>query len=263
MRLTSHTTHGETMKCPWCRAAYGPAPRRHANVTLYPELKDRVVSLALFTRICKGCGREFQIGGPFVYHDMVQRLWVEVERAGGETAPDHLASLESLRVMTPRRESGYRIRVVDSVAALRETVLIIGRGLSDLAVQTIKRAALANAQMGASQGARFENARTNGTRTLILFSPPGRKGEPLTLEVDTGFFDRFAPIEKAYVAARTRTYVDNLTIGELAARYLDSLEGAGRGHPPRVVGEAGVFGRLHQAEKPVWLTGGAASDAAA
>lgn len=255
MRLTSHNASHVSVKCPWCRSACGPAPRRHANVTLYPELKERVLSLELFIRHCKACGRGFQIDGPFVYHDMRQRLWVEVERAGAEMAPDALAALESRWVMTPRPDCGYRIRVVDSAETLRETVLILALGFSDLAVQTVKRAALASLDPGALPGARFQSARINGARTLIVFSHPQRDGEPLAVEVDTGFFERFASVEKAYAEARPRIYVDNLTIGELGARFLDAMEKGGRGYAPRFAGGAGLFSRLNQAAKPVWVNG--------
>ena len=61
-----------------CGLTFSSEVFRSANVTLQPELKDRILD-GRFNRVrCPACGRESDAAVPFLYHDMSAGLMVWV-----------------------------------------------------------------------------------------------------------------------------------------------------------------------------------------
>ncbi len=56
--------------CPNCNTTSKYNKIDSINVTLNPELKEKMENLELFTWVCPNCGKKYIVQYPFLYHDM-------------------------------------------------------------------------------------------------------------------------------------------------------------------------------------------------
>jgi len=68
------------INCDECGKEYEFNYYRSINVSLEPELKDKVISGEIFKSTCPHCGRTTYIPFPFLYHDMEHKLMIYVNR---------------------------------------------------------------------------------------------------------------------------------------------------------------------------------------
>ena len=61
---------GKIVTCPHCGAIGEYSAYQSVNVTLNPELRDKMDDLSLFTWVCPNCGKKYICSYPFLYHDM-------------------------------------------------------------------------------------------------------------------------------------------------------------------------------------------------
>jgi len=111
------------------------------NVTLDPEVKDRILDRSAFTTQCTKCGRTGELVYPCLYHDMDLKLMVWVV-PGNDPAPDHKAEMDSMRPKFARlmreSEAGYRLRAVRSWSELIEKIIIFDSRMDDRVVEICK-----------------------------------------------------------------------------------------------------------------------------
>lgn len=61
--------------CP-CGDVFDAEVFKSANVTLQPDLKDRILAGRFNCARCPSCGREVEAQIPFLYHDMAANLLI-------------------------------------------------------------------------------------------------------------------------------------------------------------------------------------------
>lgn len=107
--------------CPKCQHAQAFENWQSVNVTLNPELRERVLSGELFTLTCAKCGEETTIEKALLYNDMERSFMVCL--SGSE--PPAVPSIDSLDL------SKVRLRWVETPAHLSEKIRIFEDGLDD------------------------------------------------------------------------------------------------------------------------------------
>jgi hypothetical protein len=114
--------------CSHCKTEQPFAMWESLNVTLHPELKDKLLAneLTLFT--CNHCGWSGQVVYPFLYHDMAEKLMIWFWPAEGE--PDTKVLPEAMK--------DYRLRIVGHRNDLREKIYLFDAGLDDRVLEFLK-----------------------------------------------------------------------------------------------------------------------------
>lgn len=127
--------------CPECGHAFEAPVWGSVNVTLDPELKEKVLNGELWLCICPACGSSGHLDWGTLYHDQERRYMVLY--TDEEDALDKMNAEEArMARMAPGlagRTEGYRLRIVRSKRDLREKILIFDSGLDDRAVELTKR----------------------------------------------------------------------------------------------------------------------------
>ncbi len=130
MSLSEQTT----VECPKCTSEQSITHWQSVNVTLDPDLKQKILDRTLVTFTCENCGYVAEVYHPLLYHDMEQRLMVFL----GEEAPDAPTSEGVFGSLVSDIEAGHTFRLVSSINELIEKILIWDAGLDDRVVEIFK-----------------------------------------------------------------------------------------------------------------------------
>lgn len=117
--------------CPYCNTEQEMEYYRSVNVTLQPELKNKVLSGKLNKNICINCKKEINIVAGFLYHDMENQLMLELALADDGDDEDKEGMMNELK------SQGYIYRKVQEYPQLIEKIRIFDSKLNDLVVQKI------------------------------------------------------------------------------------------------------------------------------
>lgn len=127
----------KTICCPFCKK---PIPFEHfssVNVSVDPDLKQRVLDGSLFTLACPYCSKKTAINSPWLYHDMNKRFLIQVCFTE-EDAKHFKLNQEESKFMPMMAKDGYKFRIVVGNNALKELVLIYDSGLNDIVINILK-----------------------------------------------------------------------------------------------------------------------------
>jgi hypothetical protein len=116
--------------CPDCGEKQQVETWPNANVTLYPQVKERLLSQRLSGYVCSLCGRAQPVVYPLTYHDMDRRILIRFT-LGDEP-------VKELNVAVREQLQGYRLRLVRTLHELVEKVLTAEFDLDDRAVELMK-----------------------------------------------------------------------------------------------------------------------------
>jgi hypothetical protein len=109
------------------------------NISLDPEMKEKLLDQSLFRYTCERCHHVAHVFFRILYHDMDTHtmIWlVEPDAATNE--------IQQVLTTLPFGVQDYRLRIVRSINELVEMVMLIDAGLCDLAVQIIKFGIMSN-----------------------------------------------------------------------------------------------------------------------
>ncbi|MDY0167042.1 MAG: CpXC domain-containing protein [Thermoguttaceae bacterium] len=123
-----------TVECPKCTSEQSFTHWQSVNVTLDPDLKEKILDRTLVTFTCENCGYVAEVYHPLLYHDMEQRLMVFL----GDEAPDASTSEDVSGSLASSSEAEYTFRLVSSSNELIEKILIRDAGLDDRVVEVFK-----------------------------------------------------------------------------------------------------------------------------
>ncbi len=125
----------QAVACPECGAISTATLWQSVNVTLNPELKEQVFSRELFEHTCPQCGETTHLFYPLLYHDQDRHLliWMLPPDERGEVSLDPLSMNAQAKIFPT-----YRLRLVASLNALLEKIMIFDAGLDDRAVELLK-----------------------------------------------------------------------------------------------------------------------------
>jgi len=126
-----------TFTCPACQHQQAFTTWQSINITLDPELKEKLLDRSLVTFRCEKCGHTAGVNQGLLYHDMNRRVMIML----GCQSPDELESPEPL-VQT--FQADYSLRLVGSMNELIEKVLLLDADLDDRAIEMFKLAVVAN-----------------------------------------------------------------------------------------------------------------------
>ena len=123
-------TQKTPITCPQCRRVQTMKVPLKVNTLKDRGARERILSGALFSFVCTGCGYTAEVlPRGFLYQDPTRRLMVYLSPAGGE--PLGGAQL-------PQSFARYRLRVVSDRVRLVEQILISDAGLDDRHVMIFK-----------------------------------------------------------------------------------------------------------------------------
>jgi TPR repeat protein len=107
------------------------------NVTVDPELKEKVLSGELFLFTCPHCGKKANLAMPLVYHDMERQVLIQLCHSE-EEAKKYCLHDDDRDAMSEMAKEGYSFRVVVGLNALKEKILVFDAGLNDIVVELFK-----------------------------------------------------------------------------------------------------------------------------
>ena len=128
-----------SVTCPKCGQDGQMTVWSSVNISLDPEMKEKILDQSLFRYTCNQCQHVSPVFFQCLYHDMETRtmVWMVEPDANTDEIQDALPPL-------PFATNDYRLRIVHSINELVEMVLLIDSGLNDLAVQAIKLIIMSN-----------------------------------------------------------------------------------------------------------------------
>lgn len=132
-------------QCPQCGADQQAEVYQSANVTLEPELKERIFSLELFTVQCSNCSARLLNDGHLLYHDMEKNLMLQLHPDAQRSDWAEVASRDrqtmagSLEVMGGEDAKNQpTFRSCFGLMELREKIELFDRELDDKVIELIK-----------------------------------------------------------------------------------------------------------------------------
>ncbi len=117
--------HKSLQSCPYCQVVQEVNYYQSVNVTIDPELKQKVLSGTLNTTACKACNKEINIISGLLYHDMSKRIMLEL--ALDENAVDEDKDV----IIKDLIDKGYIYRKVYEYGRLIEKINIFDQKLND------------------------------------------------------------------------------------------------------------------------------------
>lgn len=125
--------HKEEIICPNCQAKGEFDLWDSMNVDLDPELRKKVFNEEAFIYTCPKCGH--RIGVPYgtLYHDMIHRFMLFFDFF----KPDDF-DYEPIDIPNWPKQDNYIYRHVTGLWRLKEKIIILEKGLNDIAIERMK-----------------------------------------------------------------------------------------------------------------------------
>lgn len=120
-------------KCPSCGYEGKFTMYDSVNVTLDPNLREKVLSGEVFDWVCPKCKEQLSIRHNLLYHDMDRKFQIYY-------APNNCEAVCQMMndMMTKYPGMRSKCRTVESLNALREKVYVFETGLDDIAIELAK-----------------------------------------------------------------------------------------------------------------------------
>ena len=139
--MSKYTIHEIT--CPECNTLNKAAIWDSVNVSLDPELKDKVLKRELNRLICKKCGSMTPVDTAMLYHDMKRAYMIYYIPQHDEDYFEFEGELKD----TMNSMNSYKFRLVtNDYNNLVEKIRILDAGLDDRAVEYLKMIVLHHAK---------------------------------------------------------------------------------------------------------------------
>ena len=212
--MSMHDT--ATITCPECGQTGKMGIWPTLNVSLDPDMKDRVLDQSLFRRTCESCHHVAHVFFRMLYHDMDTHTMVWLVEPDAETD-----EIQHVLSSLPFGSQNYRLRIVRSINELVEMVMMIDANLNDLAIQVIKFGIMSNED--APEGPwYFEGIDPKPGQRLMRFSSPAA-GVSCQIPLDQDFEElatSFATYDRSetWIEA-TPEYVLNVLEETMEARH--------------------------------------------
>lgn len=123
--------HKSLQACPYCQVVQEVNYYQSVNVTIDPDLKQRVLSGTLNINNCIACHKESKIVSGLLYHDMTNRIMLEL--ALDENAVDDGKE----KIINELVDKGYIYRKVHEYGRLIEKINIFDQKLNDKIIRDV------------------------------------------------------------------------------------------------------------------------------
>lgn len=124
-----------TFSCPRCTRSSQLTIWQSVNVSLDPELKNKLLSGELLLFVCPYCSYHQEVAYSLLYHDQNKKFMVWYIPADDSSQMKY--NRQELAAMS-RMMAGYKLRLVPSYNQLREKIYIFEKNLDDRAVEILK-----------------------------------------------------------------------------------------------------------------------------
>jgi hypothetical protein len=181
-----------TITCPACQHPQAFTAWQSINVTLDPELKEKLLDRSLATFHCEKCDHTAGVNQGLLYHDMDRHVMIML-------GCQNLDELESPVPLVQDFQADYSLRLVGSMNELIEKVLLLDADLDDRATEMFKVALMANIE----ESQRGENPELFFAG--IYANDESEEQIEFALVNEAGTKAVSVPLEKAY-----RRYVDEI-----------------------------------------------------
>lgn len=135
--------------CPACKKEVEVEAFSNINVTLNPELKEKLFSGELFVHECPYCQAKSQVMYSFIYHDMVNKILISF----GDEAEHVEELIQNLQSELSEEDfdlkqfmQEYRVRSVKNINDLFEKIYLFEAELDDRVIELCKLLILDNAK---------------------------------------------------------------------------------------------------------------------
>ncbi|MCS3867266.1 hypothetical protein J3D55_000182 [Chryseobacterium ginsenosidimutans] len=118
--------------CPHCNFEQELEYYQTVNITLQPELKNKVLSGKMNENVCSNCKKEINIVSGFLYHDMKNQIMLELSIANEEEKDEG-----KNKIIENMIAQGYIYRKVYEYEKLIEKINIFDSKLNDLVVEKV------------------------------------------------------------------------------------------------------------------------------
>ena len=130
-----------TLTCKECGHSQNFTLWNSVNVSLNPELNDKVKSQSLFQFKCEECGETFTVEYPVLYHDVANKFMVQY--LPNSTTEDDIEKFEkekkeAIEVLNQFTNMGYKFRTVRTMGNLISKIYTFENSLNDLPVEFLK-----------------------------------------------------------------------------------------------------------------------------
>ena len=98
--------HKMEIQCPKCRRRSSFTIWDSVNVSLNPELKEKIIDQSLFNFNCPSCQTDVLVQYPLIYHDMDRKLWFS---SGSFAAKSESEVNMAEMLISKLRNDGYTI----------------------------------------------------------------------------------------------------------------------------------------------------------
>lgn len=122
----------EIIDCPACAGKGEFQIWDSVNITIHPELKEKIFSEELFIWVCPHCGAKVYVPYGFIYHDMMHRFMIFY-------SPDESADKYSpLDIPCEFAPNDYIYRAVYGIVPFKEKIRQLESELNDIAIERLK-----------------------------------------------------------------------------------------------------------------------------
>lgn len=125
--------HIEKITCPNCKKVSDFRVWESINTTLNPDMKEKVRTGEAFSFVCPHCGKKTNVNYPTLYHQMEDQIMIYFVHGDQSKAIEALQKHSGFRF-----EADYRKRVVGTMNAFREKLMIFDAGLDDRVIELMK-----------------------------------------------------------------------------------------------------------------------------
>jgi hypothetical protein len=123
----------ETIDCPACAGQGEFHIWDSVNVSLNPDLKEKIFTEELFIWVCPYCGAKVYIPYGFIYHDMHNHFMIFYT-----SDEECIDKYEPLDIPDHVRHVNYTFRAVYGIVPLKEKIRQLESGLDDIAIERLK-----------------------------------------------------------------------------------------------------------------------------
>ena len=162
----------EKCKCPFCGQEIEFDAYKSANVSLDPELKERIIDGSIFKITCKHCKNTFTIYYNMLFHDMKDKVMIQFAPTGyneiKQSIMDMIERYPGMRNNTSRIVKDYRHFV--------EKILIFEAKLNDVAMELAKVIMKYDKENSLSSESEIFFYKITDARDKIIFVIPSKDG---------------------------------------------------------------------------------------
>lgn len=131
-------TRLDLFTCPQCRKPWKVQIWESVNVTLEPELREKVLSAELWNWKCPHCGHQMHLQWGTVYHDMEHKFMIIYKIQDDDITPETKYAKLELPGMLAGQFDDCTIRTVYDFHSFLERIELLEKELDDIAIEHMR-----------------------------------------------------------------------------------------------------------------------------